>query len=406
MNAPVRPAPGLGTTVDVLLADIAIRLQLSQAAHARAVARYEAIAKWIERTGSPLAGRVESFYPQGSMAIGATITSRVTNDEYDLDIVVQVHVPGWSTKALLDALYESIRGEPRSRYYHMVKRRPRCVTVSFSDMHLDLIPMERRPDTRERESDLFVDQPGGPSGRSVVNSFGFGEWFNRRTADAGTFGMLFAERASTYEDAMAVARADADPVPEQEPASAKSLPVIGLQLIKRWRNVRYQHRTNGRPPSVLLSKFAADKCSATMSLSDELLAQAVEMRDRLRVAERRGSLIHVENPVCPRDVLTDRWPTNRTEQQEFLRDVERLVTDLEWLRGDRDLEEIRGKLAELFGEWPAAKAIEAFSEERGRMIRRGRERHQRRTGSIAVTGVAGGSVAPRHNFHGGGVYRP
>lgn len=340
------------------------------------------------------------------MAIGATIASRVTNDEYDLDVVVQLRVPaGWSSKQVLDALYESIRGAPGSQYYNMVQRRPRCITVSYADMHLDLIPMERRPHTRERESDLFVHQANGVSERSVVNSFGFAEWFNERTADAGVFGPLFAERASAYEYEVALAKADAEPVPEQEPPSEKALPVIGLQLFKRWRNVLYQHRANGRPPSVLLSRFAADEAGATQSLSEELLHQAIGMRERFRRAETMGTLIQVTNPVCVQDVLTDRWPAGRAEQQEFLRDLERLVASIEWLRGGRDLEEMRGKLAELFGEWPARKAVEAFNQQRGEEIRKGRSRHFKREGSIAVTGAAGGIAAPRHRFHGGNVDR-
>ena len=406
MHAPVRPPPGLGTALDILLADIAIRLQLSQTAHAKAVARYEAIRKWIEREGSPLAGLVDLFYAQGSMAIGATIASRVTNDEYDLDVVVQLRVPwGWSPKQVLDTLYTSIRGAPGSRYYDMVQLRPRCVTVSYSDMHLDLIPMERRPRTRERESDLFVHQSDGVSDRSVVNSFGFAEWFNEQTADTGVFGPLFSERASKYEYQMALARADAEPVPEQEPASEKALPIIGLQLLKRWRNVLYQSRSNGRPPSVLLSKFAADQAGASQSLSEELLHQAVAMRDHFRRAESMGTLIRVVNPVCAQDVLTDRWPADRGDQQEFLRDIERLIASVEWLRGDRDLEEIRRKLAELFGEWPAGKAVEAFNQQRGEEIGQGRSRHHKRTGSIALTGAATGAAAPRHKFYGGVFHR-
>ena len=42
---------------DALLADIAIRVQLSQTDCNKAVARYKALSEWIERDGSPLAGR-------------------------------------------------------------------------------------------------------------------------------------------------------------------------------------------------------------------------------------------------------------------------------------------------------------------------------------------------------------
>ncbi len=369
--------------------------------------RYESIREWIERDVSPLAGLVDLFYPQGSMAIGATIASRVTNDEHDLDVVVQLGVPqGWSPADVLDALYEAIRGEPGSRYYAKAKRRPRCVTVSYADMHLDLIPMQRLHATPERESILFFHEEGGDCGQSVVNSFGFAEWFSACTADSGTFGPLYAERASIYEREMVLAEADADPVPEQEPASAKSLSVVGLQLVKRWRNVLYQDRTNGRPPSVLLSKFAADQPRKCLTLSEELLSQAVHMRDRFRQSEMTGSLIHEANPACAHDVLTDRWPANLGEQRQFAQDLERLIADVQWLRGDVDLEQIRCKLAELFGEWPARRAVEAFNKNMGTEIDRGRSRHDRRAGSIALTGVAAGVTAPRHRFHGGGVHRP
>lgn len=220
MNAPARPPSELGTVFDILLADIAIPLQLSGTAYAQAVNRYGAIREWIDRDSSRLAGLVEIFYPQGSMAIGATISSRVTNDEYDLDIVVQLKVPpGWS-RDVLDTLYEAIRGEPGSRYYDKVRRRTRCVTVSYSDMHLDLIPLERRPSTIERESNLFVHEEGGESGRNVVNSFGFAQRFNELTADAGAFGPLFAERVLSHERLVAFAKADVEPVPDQEPAGS------------------------------------------------------------------------------------------------------------------------------------------------------------------------------------------
>ena len=51
VNAPFRPWSGIRNTLGMLLADVAIRVQLSQAAHRRAVKRYEEIREWIERDG-------------------------------------------------------------------------------------------------------------------------------------------------------------------------------------------------------------------------------------------------------------------------------------------------------------------------------------------------------------------
>ena len=67
----------LAETADVLLADVAIRVQLSPTAYDKAVARHEAIKRWIERVKSPLHGCVEQFYPQGSMATRSTIASKL-----------------------------------------------------------------------------------------------------------------------------------------------------------------------------------------------------------------------------------------------------------------------------------------------------------------------------------------
>ena len=58
--------------IDELLVDIAVRIQLTPTHHDDAVDHYRAINNHLDRDGSPLRGRVVRFYPQGSMAIGAT----------------------------------------------------------------------------------------------------------------------------------------------------------------------------------------------------------------------------------------------------------------------------------------------------------------------------------------------
>ncbi len=55
-----------------------------------------------------------------------------------------------------------------------------------------------------------------------------------------------------------VARAPGEAVPIQAPVYRKSRAVVCLQLIKRWRNVRYDRpdrRNRRRPPSILLAKY-------------------------------------------------------------------------------------------------------------------------------------------------------
>ena len=161
---------------DQLLAEVAARVQLSPSRHRQATERYEAVADWLERDGSPLKGRVAQLYPQGSMSIGAAILSRKSNDRYDVDIASELILPqGISPKHVLDTLFQVVKGEPRSRYYDMTRRRSRCVTIEYSDMHVDLTPMVRRPDTPERESWIFENKKETPSveKRLIANPHGF-----------------------------------------------------------------------------------------------------------------------------------------------------------------------------------------------------------------------------------------
>ena len=98
--------------LDRLLADIAIRIQLSRTDYDKAIRRYESISDWIERDASLLRGSVELFYPQGSMAIGATIAARGT-DEFDIDVVVQLLL---AAKCLTrDAAEHAACGDQRRR---------------------------------------------------------------------------------------------------------------------------------------------------------------------------------------------------------------------------------------------------------------------------------------------------
>ena len=189
---------------DILLADVAIRVQLSRTDYNKAVQRYQTINDWIERDESPLKDRVELFYAQGSMAIGATIASKLKTDEFDIDVVAQLDLPtNVSPKEVLDLLHEAIRGEPGSRYYWKTKRRTRCVTVDYSDdMHLDVTPTLRMRGTPERQSWIFhhrAEALQDPSYGLIANPYGFAEWFKANTPLDHDFADIFEKRAEEYQ---------------------------------------------------------------------------------------------------------------------------------------------------------------------------------------------------------------
>lgn len=405
---PYRKTP-LSEPVDELLADIAIRIQLSATDYRKAEERYKTLSDWIDRQDNPLAGLVQLVYPQGSMAIGATIASRLTTDEFDVDFIAQLDLPiGTPPKVVLDLIFESIRGEPGSRYYGMAERRSRCVTVDYADkMHADITPMIRLLNPRERESYLFHNKPEDPQEEDqtlVANPFGLAEWFKEKTPADEEFAELFEKRASDYELLMA----DSEDLPDQEPVHRKSKALIALQLMKRWRNIQYDRREGRRPPSVMMSKLIADAANSTDTLSEELLHQAKAMQDELNRWHRAGQLICVANPVCLADVLTDRWPGSLDEQAIFIRDLDDLVVKVERLLAGCSLRDMQRIMTHLFGEAPTGDAFEAYNQKVGTAIRDGKSQHTRDGGRLVLptSGVVTGGKAttaqatPKNTFYG------
>ena len=410
------PANGSTDALDTLLADVAIRVQLNRSDHEKAVKRYETIRNWIDRDGSPLKDRVNLLYPQGSMAIGATIASKLKTDEFDLDVVAELdlleNVP---PSQPLDLLYKAIQGERGSRYHGKVTRRTRCVTIQYSDgMHLDITPVIRRLGTMERESWIFHDRPENPRERSyslIANPYGFAEWFKEETPADQDFAQFFeAREVRYYEQTFLAERAQSEPVPAQEPPFRKSKAVIVLQLMKRWRSVVYDDRSGRYPPSILIAKLVADAANQTGSLSEELVHQTQNMLRVFRGYHQGNSLIHIQNPVCPEDILTDRWPGSQDDQSVFIRDLEHLVGNVQQLTAGCDLDEMQEIMVNLFGESSAKEAIRAFNEEQGKRVREGESHHRLGAGSIALSAGAASSVesslpirrTPKHTFHGGG----
>jgi hypothetical protein len=353
----------LPDVIDILLADIAIRIQLTKTDHDKAVDRFEVMRDWIDRPNSPLCGLIALMYPQGSMAIGGTIARASDREEYDIDVIVALSI-AWDSdpEMVLDALYQAIRGEPGSRYYDKTTRHTRCVCVTYEDgMHIDLTPAVLVAQREPRTSVIFHSKPEDPSVpklQLLANPWGLAEWFKEMTPLEADFAKLYEDRAMAHD------RAPGEPVPDQEPAYRKSRALIALQLIKRWRNILYAKRDRAnlrRPPSVLLSKLIADHANRTTTLSEEVEHQARQLLLRLESEQAVRRLIHEVNPRCNEDVLTDRWPENPADQNLMIQDLHDFTVDFRLLRsGMLSIDKIGSVLERMFGERPARSAVNDY----------------------------------------------
>lgn len=410
MNYPLFRPTGTPDLVDILLADVAIRVQLSRTDYDKAVDRFGTMQDWIDREGSPLRGLVTLMYPQGSMAVGSTVARVSEKDEFDIDVIVDLDIRhAASPEVVLDNLHHAIRGEPGSRYWGKTTRHTRCVCVSYEDgMHIDLTPAVRVARRLDRTSVIFHSKPEDanvPEQHLLANPWGMADWFKSHTKIDADFASFYEQRSANYYGRHLQARAPAEGVPDRTPAHQKSRALIVLQLMKRWRNVLFcrNDRANlRRPPSVLLTKLVGDNANRTHTLSEELEHQASCILARFEVERSLGRLICEVNPRCHEDVLTDRWPANQFDQELMIEDLRTFVAQVRLLRsGTMDLAGISRLLEEMFGQRPVRRAVDDYV---AAMVPSAGCRAVTTTGRVLTGSVAStaGFVTPvrSHSFYG------
>ena len=374
------PAAPWDSISEQMLAAVAIKIELPPSMHALLAERKAAIEKHLERDGSPLKGKIRLFYQQGSVAIGATIRAKFRFEGFDIDIIVELNTPGLTPWEALELLYEAMRGERGSRYYDMTERQTRCVTIHYADgMHLDLSPAELISEIDPRRSFIFHSKPEDQRNkdhRVLTNSFGFVEEYNSTCPVDLSFQQEYARRALQADQGLVVMQKDADslPVPAHSTVvGGKSAVTVALQLLKRNRNIRWATRDGRMPASVMLSCLTLEVAESGRTIGQNLKVIAQHILDRLLWAKSVGELIHVENPRCPGDVFTDRWPENHSAQNMMIADMKLFLEQLSVLLDDRrTLRERRDTLKAMFGEDIGQQVVDDMEREIGEAIRTGR----------------------------------
>lgn len=385
--------------LDRILAEIALSVQLPPSLHDKAKSRYQAVRRHLEAT-TAFFDQIEHFYPQGSMAIDATISTRGTDDEYDLDIVSQLggRFRGMAALEILTELEAALTDYPVQR----VLRQTRCVTLFYADkMHLDVTPSLRVYGTLDRES--LITHAKGPR-RSAddrfvnMNAYGFAQWYANRTPLELRMAKEFHRR--WLDHAGLAARADADvddvdDVPDQCDFIVKNTATLALQLLKRFRNICYASYTGRIPPSVMLSYYAGLAAQPNISLSAMLVRLASWIIRDIEQASLYGRLLHVANPICGADVFTDRWPESVTQQDEFAGHLRELVRSIEAMRkGEMFPNTMMDVLRGNFGDHVVTRAAEQIATEVGGGIQQSRQLYTRRGSLLLPTAAAVAVAAP------------
>lgn len=359
-----------------LLNRIGIKLQITPTQHQLAEQRYREIGDWLSVGDSSVARYFPTIYPQGSLRIGTTVKPH-GRQEYDLDLVLEIN---WDWRRvrnpviLLDLVEARLR--QHGTYRSMLERKNRCIRVQYANQfHLDILPA--CPDPSSGGTCVVVPDREARDWRPS-NPKGYAEWFDQRA------------QAVVLELAKKV-----EPLPDWEPNHARPPLNRAVQLLKRWRDIRYARTPDLAPISIVLTTLAAQHYGG-----EEFVNQALEgIVDRIVAALPAFGRLVILNPTNPQEDLSERWDEQSGAYQAFVSGMRELQATWEHLKQERGMANIQAVLQQLFGEEMAkasvaeqTKAVDSLRPQQSLGVRRG-------SGTLA--GLSAVTVPiPRNTFYG------
>jgi Second Messenger Oligonucleotide or Dinucleotide Synthetase domain len=278
--------------IDDLLWRVCDEFQISPTRYQQAVDRYGAVCQWLEAQGSTVASFKPSMYPQGSMRIGTTVKP-IGREEHDLDFVCEFRVPAsvFESPLQLLKLIES-RLRQHKLYAPILEVKNRCVRLNYAnEFHMDILPA--CPDGLLGNNCLVVPDRESRWWRPS-NPKGYAEWFEHRCELV--LEMLMDERRRLL--------AKAEPIPEQEATAEKATLKRAVQLIKRWRDVRYEKTPEIAPISMVITTLAAHLYEGESSVSKAISGILDGIVALIDISKPR---VVVLNPANGQEDLSERW---------------------------------------------------------------------------------------------------
>jgi hypothetical protein len=370
--------------LDDLLGTSIAEFDMPDAVYARAVGRYQDLARWLAEywPESHAGGEV---YPQGSIRLGTVTRPINPRGEYDIDLVCRRDLLVTSTTkeglkadvglGLLRYVATSPDGAPTCSQGN------RCWTLDYpgETFHMDVLPAI--PDVEARPNGILLTDRHLHKWQHS-NPVDYATWFRGR----------MATEYMQVREAVAVAkRMDLEDVPDWE---VKTTLQRTVQALKRHRDVHFADRPEDKPASIVITTLAAMAYRGQASLFEVL----VDVVDRMpELIEDRAGVLWIANPVQPEENFADRWRAHPGRAQRFFDWMDRAQQDFTGLGDERGLDRTVTKLAESFGSGPANRAGERSAES----VRNARE--DGLLGISAGTGMLGAArtrAVPRHTFHG------
>ncbi|MEI4770914.1 nucleotidyltransferase [Psychrobacillus sp. FJAT-51614] len=320
---------GKNGLVDDLLQRVGEKLQISKTQRELAEDRYKAVGTWLSKDEDLFNGAEINIYPQGSLSIGTTVKP-LSKQEYDLDLVCEIaeSCEGKDPIELLNRIEQRLKDN--EIYKDKVERKNRCIRLNYAnEFHLDILPAH--PANPGADTCVKVPDRKAEDWKDS-NPKGYTAWLNNRS--------ILVEKS--FE-----ARADIEPLPNDEGVERKAPLKRAVQLIKRYRDIYFEEDPDSAPISIVLTTLAGQVYGGQVSVNETI----THVLDQIQVlVSKSDTRLVVLNPSNDKEDLSERWDGKPELYHSFIKFIKDFKINWEQLNELQGLHVIADKLKQMFGE--------------------------------------------------------
>ena len=372
------------TQEDRILRKIAKELDITEDKRESAIESYNAVGTYLS---NHIKAKVNIF-PQGSFRLGTVIKPLSDEDEYDIDLVCKVDKEFSNPRELKNEIGQALKLS--DRYSKMLQKEgKRCWTLKYSDAaqyHMDILPAVEDV-TYSIDKQLKItnkDENTGEYTFTTTNPESYFEWFNERQQE---------ERKKLIENFAAQNNKNIEEVPDYK---VKTTLQAALQILKRYRDKKFEKNPDVKPISIILTTIMAQLYTGESNVYELIRKFA---NDYHMFIEIKNGVEWVENPVNSDENFADKWqihPERKEAFKTFILELRRDIANNTFIVSG-NLENDSKNYKEIFGSKIVERAYASIGEE-------ARESRIKGNMYISNTGKVNfqqqGKIVKEHNFFG------
>ena len=301
------------TRIDMVLRQIAKELDITDEKYENAVASYNAVGTYLSNN---INVQVDIF-PQGSFRLGTVIKPLSDEDDYDIDLVCKVNKYFSNPKDLKNEVGQALKSS--DRYSKMLQEEgKRCWTLKYADeaqYHMDILPAIEDI-TYDKDKKLKItnkDEISNIYTYTTTNPEAYFEWFNEKQKE---------EKRRLVESFAVQNNKNIEEVPDYK---VKTTLQVALQILKRYRDKKFENNLENKPISIILTTIMAQIYTGENNVYELIKKFSNNYYKYIKI---KDGIEWVENPVNSEENFADKWQIHPERKEDFKFFVSELKNDI------------------------------------------------------------------------------